>query len=382
MSNIKEFATVPDVSFIDGLTLEDIRNEVIRDYTEAYKAETGEAPEIHPGTPERLMLYTIANQSHHLHVYINSAAKMGLLKYSEGEYLDNLGLNRGLTRRPATYATTTLEFTLSDLRTSATGIPGGTRVANDAGQYFATDEYLEIPAGQQTGTVTATAQTAGTTENGILAGTLTTLVDPVPYVASVTNTAATTGGASTEGDDDFTLRIHNSPAGYSVAGPTEAYEYHAKNAIADIGDIIAHSPKPSYVDVVFVMRDGSSPTAEQITAVEEALSDTSIRPVTDRVTAMAPTEQTYNIGLTYYINQSQASNAIAIQTAVLAAIEEFKSWQRKIGRDITPSKLIQMVMQAGAKRVEVTAPAFATVEKYHIAKLGTEAITYGGLEND
>lgn len=382
MSNIKEFSTVPDVSFIDNITLEQIRDEVIGDYIAQYTESTGKAPEIHPGTPERLMLYVIANQSYHAHAYIDTAAKMGLLKYSIGEYLDNLGNNRGLKRRPATHATTTLQFTLSDIRPGATGIPGGTRVSTDAGHYFATDEYLEIPAGQQTGTVRATAQTAGETENGILPGELKKLVDPVPYVGEVTNLTPTSGGASIESDDDFTLRIYNSPAGYSVAGPSEAYQYHAKNAAPHVGDIIAHSPEAAHVDIVFIMDDGSTPTPEQIAQVEEALSDASIRPIADRVQAMAPTETPYNIGLSYFINRSDADRAVAIQAAVMAAVEEYKVWQRKIGRDITPSKLIQLVMAAGAKRVEVTEPAFQTVSKYDIGKLGTEALTYGGLEDD
>lgn len=382
MSNIKEFSTVPDVSFIDNITLEQIRDEVLGDYIDQYTALNGKAPEIHPGTPERLMLYVIANQSYHAHAYIDAAGKMGLLKYSIGEYLDNLGNNRGLKRRPATSATTTLKFTLSDIRPGASGIPGGTRVSTDAGQYFATDEYLEIPAGQQTGTVTATAQTAGPTENGILPGALKKIVDPVPYIGEVTNLTTTSGGASIESDDDFTLRIYESPAGYSVAGPSEAYRYHAKNAVPNVGDIIAHSPEAAHVDIVFLMDDGSTPTPEQIAQVEEALSDDTIRPIADRVEAMAPTEQTYNIGLTYYISRSDADRAVAIQSAVTAAVEEFKGWQRKIGRDITPSKLIQLVMAAGAKRVEVTEPTFAKVEQYHVGKLGTEALTYGGLEDD
>lgn len=382
MSDIKEFSTVPDVSFIDNITLEQVRDEVVADYIEQYTAITGKAPEIHPGTPERLMLYVIANQSHHALQYVDTAAKMGLLKYSIGDFLDNLGNNRGLTRRPATHAATTLQFTLADIRPSATGFPGGTRVSNEIGQYFATDEYMEIPAGQQIGTVRATAQTAGETENGIIPGGLKKLVDPVPYVGEVTNLTTTSGGAAIESDDDFTLRIYNSPAGYSVAGPSEAYQYHAKNAVPNVGDIIAHSPEAAHVDIVFIMEDGSTPTPEQIAQVEEALSDEQIRPIADRVKAMAPTEQAYDIGMTYYISRSDADRAVSIQAAVVAAVEEFKSWQRKIGRDITPSKLIQLVMAAGAKRVEVTAPAFQPVSKYDIGKLGAEAVTYGGLEDD
>lgn len=382
MSNIQEFSKTPDVSFIDGLTLQQIRDQIVSDYTAAYEAERGVAPEINPGTPERLMLYAFAAHFYQALQYVDRAGKMGLLKYSEGDWLDNLGVLRGVTRRPATPATAPVLFTLSDIRASATGIPGGTRVA--AGDvYFRTDEYLEIPAGSQTGTVTVTAIEAGEQGNGVPAGDLNTIVDPVPYVASVTNTEPSRGGAAIESDDSFTLRIYNSPAGYSVAGPMDAYLYHARNAMADIGDVVAYSPDPDEVNIVFVMADGTDPTPTQIAAMEAYLSDGNIRPLTDHVTATAPDATAYNISLTYYINRSDAAQAAAIQAAVSEAVSAYKKWQGKIGRDIEPSKLIQLVMAAGVKRVTVTAPAsHLAVEPYNIARVATETVTYGGLEDD
>ena len=148
MSNINAFKNIPEISFIDNITLEDIRNEMLDDYQEAYRAETGKEPDMHAGTPERLMLYAVANNFYQALKYIDRAGKMGLLKYSEADYLDNLAVLKGITRNEATAAKVTLKFTLSDIRTSVTAIPGGTRVA--AGDiYFSTDEYLEILAGQE-----------------------------------------------------------------------------------------------------------------------------------------------------------------------------------------------------------------------------------------
>ena len=66
----------------------------------------------------------------------------------------------------------------------------------------------------------------------------------------------------------------------------------------------------------------------------------------------------------------------------MTAVENYKSWQRKIGRDVTPSKLIQLVMESGAKRVAVTAPAHTVVTPYMIAKANKVTVTYGGLEDD
>ncbi|WP_318253538.1 baseplate J/gp47 family protein [Selenomonas sp. AB3002] len=44
------------------------------------------------------------------------------------------------------------------------------------------------------------------------------MVDPLPFVASVTNLTATAGGADVETDDSYRLRIQQAPESYSCAG--------------------------------------------------------------------------------------------------------------------------------------------------------------------
>ena len=44
--------------------------------------------------------------------------------------------------------------------------------------------------------------------------------------------------------------------------------------------------------------------------------------------------------------------------------------------------LIRRVREAGAKRVVLTAPDFASISETQVAQLGTKAVTYGGLEDD
>ena len=55
-------------------------------------------------------------------------------------------------------------------------------------------------------------------------------------------------------------------------------------------------------------------------AMEEFLFNKDIRPATDKVTAMAPTEVEYNIDLKYYISESDEAKAMMIQEAVEAAV--------------------------------------------------------------
>lgn len=119
-----------------------------------------------------------------------------------------------------------------------------------------------------------------------------------------------------------------------------------------------------------------------ISGLQAYLSGKTIRPMTDKLTVKAPEEVTYSINLTYYINRSDSARAVAIQAAV-ARRGGYKTWQRTIGRDVNPSQLAAMVMEAGAKRVTVTAPTFAAVAATKVAALtGSATVTYGGLEDD
>lgn len=376
--------SLPDISFIDNKTVEQVRQEMVADYESFISEATGQTVTLDRSSVHRMELYAAAAQIYQAMQYIDRQGKQSILKYSYSDFLDNLAAFKGVTRNPATPATTTLRFTLSVERDTATGIPQGTRVSTAGSIYFSTDVYAEIPAGSTTVDVPATCTVAGTDGNGFAAGELATIVDPIPYVASVTNTTATEGGAEIESDDDLAERVFLAPGAYSTAGPEDGYLYHAKAYSAAIGDVVATSDQAAgTVDIVFIMADGSTPGEEMIEGLEGYLQGKTIRPMTDLVRVAAPQEVQYTINLTYYINRSDSAKAVTIQAAVAQAVADYQTWQRAIGRDINPSKLVAMVMEAGAKRVTVTAPTYTTVDATKVSAIqGSAVVTYGGLEDD
>lgn len=384
MPDFSAVKNAPDISFIDNKTIEDVRDEMVADYEEYMTQSTGQTVTLPRSSPHRGVLYAAALQIYQAFQYIDRAGKQSLLKYSYSDFLDNLALLKGVTRSPATAAVTTLRFTVSTVRQAATAIPKGTRVSAGGSVYFATDEYAEIPAGGTTVDVAATCTVSGTEGNDLAAGDLITMVDPLPYVDSVTNTTATEGGADVESDDDLAERIYLAPGAYSTAGPEDGYLYHAKQFNPSIGDVVATSNRAAgTVDIVFIMADGKTPGAEMINGLKEYLNGRTRRPITDLVNVSAPAEVTYTVSLTYYINRSDSARAVAIQEAVQAAVADYLVWQRTIGRDINPSKLVALVMAAGAKRVTVTAPVYTTVDAIKVSALsGNPTISYGGLEDD
>ena len=376
--------SLPDISFIDNKTIDQVRQEMVADYESFISEATGQTVSLERSSVHRMELYAAAAQIYQAMQYIDRQGKQSILKYSYSDFLDNLASFKGVTRNPAAAATTTLRFTLSAERDTATGIPQGTRVSTAGSIYFATDMYAEIPAGSTTVDVPATCTVAGTDGNGLAIGELATIVDPIPYVGSVSNTTATEGGAEVESDADLAERVFLAPGAYSTAGPEDGYIYHAKAYSPAVGDVEATSDQEAgTVDIVFIMADGSTPGEEMIEGMEGYLQGKTIRPMTDLVRVAAPEEVQYTINLTYYINRSDSAKAVTIQAAVAQAVEDYKTWQRAIGRDVNPSQLTHMVMEAGAKRVTVTAPAYTAVGKTEVSALqGAAVVTYGGLEDD
>lgn len=378
---ITELESLPDVSFIDDINLDAIDEQMVEDYQNKYNELTGETVTLERGEPIALILYACAVQLYQMYMYIDKAGKENLLKYSEGQALDNIAANRGITRNTARSATTAVKFILSEAQVGVVAIPQGTRVT-DGNVYFATDEYAEIPAGKTEVIVDCTAEVAGEESNDLAIGAINTLVDPIPYVAEVTNTIETTGGTDIESDDSLKERLYYASSSYSTAGPEDSYKYWIKTFNQNITDETIESSIPGEVDITFLL-DGEIPNETVVKALQEYLNDETIRPLTDKVVVSTPTPQKYSIDLKYYINSSDSAKVTTIQSDVEAAVEDYALWQRsKIGRDINPSELTKRVIAAGAKRVEITAPDFTKVAVTGIAQLDTKSVLYGGIEDD
>lgn len=316
-------------------------------------------------------------------ILIDEAAKQNLLAYATGDNLDHIGVLVGTDRLQASSATTTLKFTLSTVRESATIIPAGTRATAGDGVLFALNEAVIIAIGEKTATGKATCTQSGTTGNGYAIGELSQLADPVPFVASVTNTTSTEGGADEEDDDTYRERIHEAPEKFSTAGPYGAYEYYAKQASALICSVSVESPTPGEVVIRPLLEGGVIPGQEILDAVDAQVNDRKIRPLTDKVTVKAPEQVEYDVKLSYWINRDDATEAVAIQTAAEQAVEDFVLWQKsKLGRDINQTELYYRLRAAGVKRAEITSPVSQAITSSQVAIAKNISVTFKGLEDD
>lgn len=370
------FTEIPEINFVDT-DVNTLKNSVIKFAEASLNRTLGKAD------PLRLLLETLAYIINQQNVKINYAAKMNLLKYAEGDFLDNLGVLVGTDRLKASAATVTLEFMLSAQQEYAVTIPAGTRVTTrEKEMYFATSKATIVPPRTMKCTVGATCTEAGAGGNDFPIGSIDTIVDPIPYVASVSNVTISEGGSDIEKDMPYRERIHEAPESFA-SGTEGKYASFTKEVSSLIADVAVYNGGDGIVCIVPLLADGKIPGPELLQSVSDYVSQKQYRYLTDKLVIKAPTEVNYNIDLTYYIDRDDATTATAIQKAAEVAVDEYVKWQqKKLGRNIDPSELIYLLRAAGARRIKVMEPAYMEVAKNEIASIKNVTINFGGWEDE
>ncbi len=364
------------------------------------EASTGET--LYAGDVRRMFAENQTQWLVGFYATLNDTAKQALLRFATGAVLDALGEAVDTPRLQAQKATCTLQFTASAGHPPML-IPAGERVSPDGVLFFETTAATSLPAGTNTATVTGRAMEAGAKYNGFTAGQIALIIDPLPWLASVTNTTTSAGGADEEADGsseppytDYRERIRLAPSRFSTAGPVDAYVYWAKTASANIADVSPTVPTGGELLLTILMDDGA-PSSEVLAAVEAACSARNRRPLGDHVTAQGPEWVDFSIDIAYTINAGFAGSEATIRTAVEGAggaVEQYIAWQTAaIGRAVNPDQLrrriygagdfddaTRLLLAQGIDAVEITAPGSAAVSATQAARLdGMPAITYDGL---
>ena len=331
--------------------------------------------------PLRLLLNSLLAIIIQQRLLIDQVAKQNLLAYATGEYLERLGDLVGVERLPAAYATTTVEVTLSAPREQATTIKSSMRITADNVIFFALDKNVIFAAGETKKTAQATCTEAGEVGNNFIAGEIDKIVDPQPFLLSIVNVTKSEGGADVEADESLRNRVHEAPESFSNAGPAGAYIFWAKSTSALISDVAVDSSEPGKVEVYVLLKGGVLPEEEMLQAVYKKLSADTIRPLTDQVSVLAPEVVEYDLDVSYWLDENDATQAAQIVEDADKAVEEYIAYQsEKIGRDINPDELIHRLKAAGVKRVEIRSPQFTVLDKFSVAQLRDKSVVFEGLE--
>lgn len=382
MSKIDDLKDLPDISFIDDISLEDVLSMMKDWYESKYKDTTGEDLTLSDADPEMLKLGACALLIYQCMQYVDYTGKMNLLKYSEGYFLDNIAAGMHIKRKPGEAATVTMRFYLSAIQEQPVVIPEGTRCVVDD-LFFQTQQTEEIPAGSQYTDIICECTEIGTDGNGYKPGEITDLVDTIYLVSNVENTTESVGGTDEETDDELAERYYLSFLSFAPWGGEPYYANLLRTWRSDIGDVICQSPQPCYTDIYFLMEDASIPSDDTVTQAQAYLNEKTRRELCDKLTVKKPDAVSFDITFTYYIGESNRGNADLIQQNVAAAVTEYKGWQcGKLGRDINPSMLFYDLMKTGVKRIDISKPVFATVSEVQIASVKNVEVVYGGIEDD
>lgn len=368
-----------DIEFINK-TPDEIFSEMVSDWEAITGRTLGQAD------PIRIMIGWEASIDAQLYAAINESAKLNVPRFSYGTYLDSIAENyhHSLNRLEPSAATTTLRFTLTEESETDTIIPAGTRATADGSAVFETVETKYITAGSLYADVDAVCREAGTIGNGFRPGTIKSILDPgnVKNLKSVENITESEGGSNRETDEDFYNRMRQSMGAYSTAGSINAYKYHVKSANSSISGVKVTRPEPGCVDAYVMLQGGKLPGTEMLKEIEEHISADDVRPLTDNVTVKAPTVREFDIDVSWYIQTGSGYSRQEAEERVQKAVEQYVQWQTaEIGRDINPSKLTELMMNTGIKRVTVKKPEFQVVGETEAAVLGQIRCVLGGEED-
>lgn len=183
-----------------------------------------------------------------------------------------------------------------------------------------------------------------------------------------------------ESDDALRLRIPAAFEGLSVAGPTAAYEFHARSADGRVADASATSPAPAEVVLTVLSREGDGTADDALLAVvERALNSEHIRPVADRVSVRSAEIISYRVEAVIFLYPGP--EAAPIMATAKDHLQKYIASQTRLGRDIRRSAIYAALHVEGVQRVELASPPHDVVlNKTQAASCTQWRITNGGTD--
>lgn len=362
-------------------TFDFVETDAAKIYTKVLNSLMNNVGEpLYPGDERRIFGDALAAVMVALHNEFNDKMKQRTLQYARGNVLDAIGDRYDVERATPACASAIFRFAVDAVRNENIIINAGTKLTTDGTIYFATDSIAILQAGKTYVDVPASCTMSGTAYNGFGVGTIATLVDLIPYIASAKNITVSSGGDDGEpyteaGDQHYRERIRLAPASKSTAGPESGYRYFALSADPDIADIAIDSPDANIINIYPLMVGGVLPDEATINKIAAACNADDVRPMTDLVSVMVPETVSFDIELKYYCTIENEADTIKAVESDGGAIDKYIEWQISgLGRNINPDQLRKLVLfpnwdssLIGADRVDVVKPSFLELKKSQVA---------------
>ncbi|HEM8998952.1 TPA: baseplate J/gp47 family protein [Burkholderia cenocepacia] len=157
-----------------------------------------------------------------------------------------------------------------------------------------------------------------------------------------------------EDDDSLRERIQLAPRGFSVAGPDDAYVFHARAADGRVKAATAYSPSPCVMIVTILSREGDGTASQElIDIVKKALERK--RPQADEVIVQSAKIVRYAIRATLrFFNGPDRAVALA---EARKKTQLFADSMHRPGSEVTKDGLYASMRVAGVQKVLLDTPA-------------------------
>jgi phage-related baseplate assembly protein len=366
---------LPEPSFIERDAA-----SITSDMVTMYENMAGKT--LYPAQPERLMVDVISYREMGLRIAIQEAAEDNLVAYAPAPMLDYLGQLVCVTRLDATAAGCQAQVTLTAAQATDTDIPSGLTLTAKDGSNFLTAGAATVAAGLTSTILNIVAAMPGAAGNGFLAGEITgPSGDGWPTcVSQVANIGVSYGGADVETDDRLRSRIVLGPEAFAVAGPEASYRAHALGAHQDIVDVAMTTPWPGLVNV-YVLTSSGQPNKDILDLVTAALTPTSVRPLTDQVMVLPPSQVNFEIisSLTLY----SGADATQVQSDAQTALATYaNNLRQQLGQAVVPSQIITLIGNVnGVYDVELQSPQSITLATNQWANCTNITLNVAGYAN-
>lgn len=158
-------------------------------------------------------------------------------------------------------------------------------------------------------------------------------------------------GEEKEDDDSYRQRLHESPGGYSVAGPDDAYKFHAKSAHPDIKDVAVTSPAPIEVVLYLLTKTGNGTPSRGLCDLVRAYIEP-FRPLTDELTVEPGTVIEYSVTAELTIKPGPSPDEVV--KAAKQRLADYLATENRFGGEIDVSGIHWALKVEGVSKVRLT----------------------------
>lgn len=315
-----------------------------------------------------IRLKVLAQQIYELYQSVDNVTKQTFPQTAEGDWLELHASQRGLTRKPKSFASGQVMFYRNNATSRAILIPKGVllsaKTPNEA--RYETTKDVTLPTGSEEVLAPVQCVSPGISGN-VAAGIITVMITPVPGIGNVNNPLPVSGATEQESDEELRLRLFDTYK-QTTNGTNSSFYYNMACSYPGVSSANV-IPRWNGVGTVKVVIHGDGVDANLVSRIAADMNATKELNVV--VTVQKATLNAINIAVEILVedgfNFDDVSNECKIKLQNLIK-------RQKVGATLYRSQIIKELVQCqGVQNCVVSGPSV------DVSCSGTKIITLGSL---